>query len=61
MAEVKISKKDLREMYENGSVADIAKKYGITPPTVYRLLDEAKIPRKGQRTTVLIDDENGDE
>ena len=44
----------LRKMYHEMTVGDIAEKYGVSKPTVYRMLNDAGIERKGTKKVVVI-------
>lgn len=50
-----ITKEWLREAYATRTVKEIAKELGVTSPTVYRLLSDAGIPRKGKQKVVIVD------
>ena len=60
MKQIQVSRSELEELYKSSSIRDICEHLGLRSPAVlYRLLDEAGIPRK--RTvreyvkTILID------
>jgi len=50
----KISRKQLKQMYSEMRIKDVARELGITVPTMYSLLDEAGIPRKGYGKKVVL-------
>lgn len=46
---MQLKKSELKEMYEKNSLKDVAKKLGVSIPTLYRLLEEAGIEKKGSK------------
>ena len=62
MKELVISRFELEQLYVNNSSKDASKKLGVCIQTFYRMLDQAKIPRKrpgftrGENVKITITD-----
>ena len=51
---------ELKKAYNTMKVHDVAKLFGVSVPTIYRLLDQAGIPRKGMERVMLAGEKGGE-